>query len=274
MHRTTPPSTPLASQDAAQSKHRPSLGKMFVDRVIHGPADPDAASNLRKELELAQRRKAAQTRARRVLLAIAGIFLLLCIYSLFSDDASAARNWLLAAVFATMVALVMSPTETSQRIQELKLELEIADTDPSPERAYQLFRHHQMEIRRYYNLALRHSRVMLLAGLFCVLIGLGAVVGAGLVFVQAWDKVSELDKFGQTMVAVLGAVGGILSNYVAAIYLKMYAATSETLNEFHGRLVLTHHLHFANYLASKVTSHNELPDQTFKTMAEELSKQS
>ena len=187
---------------------------------------------------------------------------------------SAARNWLLTAVFATMVGLVMSPTEASQRIQELKLELEIADTDPSPERAYQLFRHHQMEIRRYYNLALRHSRVMLLAGLFCVLIGLGAVVGAGLVFVQAWDKVSELDKFGQTMVAVLGAVGGILSNYVAAIYLKMYAATSETLNEFHGRLVLTHHLHFANYLASKVTNQNELPDQTFKAMAEELSKQS
>jgi hypothetical protein len=244
-----------------------------MDRVIQGPADPDAAGNLRKELELAQGRKAAQTRARRILLAIGGSFLLLCVYSLVSGNPASARAWLLAAVSATLVGLVISPTEASRRIQELKLELEIADTDPSPERAYQLFRHHQMEIRRYYNLALKHSRVMLLAGLVCVLIGLGAVVGAGLVFVQAWDKVSELDKFGQSMVAVLGAVGGILSNYVAAIYLKMYAATSETLNEFHGRLVLTHHLHFANYLASKVTDHNELPDQTFKTMAEELSKQ-
>lgn len=273
MSRITPPSTPLTSHEQAQPKQRPSFGKMFMDRVIQGPADPDAASTMRRELELAQRRKAAQTRARRALLAIGAIFLLLCIYSLVSGDASTARAWLLAAVFATLVGLIISSTEASQRIQELKLELEISDTDPSPERAYQLFRHHQMEIRRYYNMALKHSRVMLFAGLICVLIGLGAVVAAGLIFVQAWDKVSELDRFGQSMVAVLGAVGGILSNYVAAIYLKMYAGTSQTLNEFHGRLVLTHHLHFANYLASKVTDHNELSDQTFKAMAEELSKQ-
>ena len=72
-----------------------------------------------------------------------------------------------------------------------------------------------------------------------------------------------------------GAVPSIMRfNNVGAPFLKMYAGTSQMLNEFHGRLVLTHHLHFANYLASKVTDQNKLPDQTFKAMAEELSKQS
>ena len=114
MDPTSPPS---------RRQHRPSLGKVIMDRVIQGPADPDAAGTLRKELELAQRRKAAQTRARRVLLAVAGIFLLLSVYSLVSGSPSTARAWLLAAVFATLVGLVISSTEASQRIQEIKLEL-------------------------------------------------------------------------------------------------------------------------------------------------------
>jgi hypothetical protein len=50
----------------------------------------------------------------------------------------------------------------------------------------------------------------------------------------------------------IGAVGAILTNFVAAIYLRMNAATSENLAAFHSRLVETHELMLGNLLASRI----------------------
>jgi hypothetical protein len=46
--------------------------------------------------------------------------------------------------------------------------------------------------------------------------------------------------------AALGAVGALLTNYVAAIYLKMNAAASENLASFHAKLAETHQLMLGN----------------------------
>ena len=55
------------------------------------------------------------------------------------------------------------------------------------------------------------------------------------------------------LTAIVGLVSGILTNFVAAIYLKMFAETISTLSGFHRKLVTTNHLHFANFLLAKIS---------------------
>jgi hypothetical protein len=65
-------------------------------------------------------------------------------------------------------------------------------------------------------------------------------------------KVAHGDRDAQIITAVLGAVGAFLTNFVAAIYLKINASAMETLAAFHSRLVETHQALFGNLLASRI----------------------
>ena len=71
------------------------------------------------------------------------------------------------------------------------------------------------------------------------------------------------------VVAALGAVAGILANFVAIIFLRMFSATVESMTAFHVRLVGTHHLHFGNVLAARVTN-PDLRDEVLADMARAL----
>lgn len=63
------------------------------------------------------------------------------------------------------------------------------------------------------------------------------------------------------LLGIIGTISTILSNLVGGIYLKMYSETVKSLTEFHHRLVVTHHLHFSNFLISKITD-KELREKT------------
>jgi hypothetical protein len=63
---------------------------------------------------------------------------------------------------------------------------------------------------------------------------------------------SGFDVWTKGIVAVVGAVSGIMVNYVGAIYLKMYAQSVEAFGQFHGRLVRTHELFLANMLVTRI----------------------
>lgn len=56
----------------------------------------------------------------------------------------------------------------------------------------------------------------------------------------------------QIITAALGAIGAILSNFVAVIYLRMNTAVTENLTAFHSRLVETQKLLLGNLLASRI----------------------
>ncbi|WP_371825425.1 hypothetical protein [Mucilaginibacter sp. SMC90] len=60
------------------------------------------------------------------------------------------------------------------------------------------------------------------------------------------------------LIGILGTSSGILTNFVAVIYLKMYSETTKSFTSFHYKLVSTNHLHFVNFLLSKIDNKDVL----------------
>ena len=56
----------------------------------------------------------------------------------------------------------------------------------------------------------------------------------------------------EILISGVGAVGAILANFVAVIYLRMFRDIVGSMNTFHNRLVATHHLLFGNLLAARI----------------------
>lgn len=170
-----------------------------------------------------------------------------------------------------------STGEADESIRKLEIEIEIADDREAERDAYRLFQLHQIELNRYYKHTLRNSRALMAAGLLCLAVGLGIVGGTTWWVARAVPQAgggaqaAAADWRITALVALLGAVGGILANYVAALYLKMHAAAAQALNDFHNRLVSTHHLHVANFLAAKIEDESTR-EAAFKAMAEEIAK--
>ena len=76
-----------------------------------------------------------------------------------------------------------------------------------------------------------------------------AVVGVTLATVV---HVPNGDTSEKIIIATLGAVSSLVANFIGAIYIRMYSQTISSLGDFHTRLVGTHHLIFANFLATRV----------------------
>ena len=68
------------------------------------------------------------------------------------------------------------------------------------------------------------------------------------------------------IVGVLGSIGAIMTNFIGAMYMKMFSEIIQSLTKFHNSLVFTHHLHFANVLVSKIAT-QELREKTLAEIA-------
>ncbi|HEV2108778.1 MAG TPA: hypothetical protein VGR16_10990, partial [Thermomicrobiales bacterium] len=53
---------------------------------------------------------------------------------------------------------------------------------------------------------------------------------------------------------------------IAVIFLRMFSETIQSMIDFHNRLVATHHVHFGNVLAAKITN-EALRSETLSRMA-------
>ncbi|HEU4906140.1 MAG TPA: hypothetical protein VFT19_08510 [Solirubrobacterales bacterium] len=111
-----------------------------------------------------------------------------------------------------------------------------------------LFLKNEVELKRYYDQALRQSSFVFVLGVVCVLAGLAVVVGAGKIVYSTDD----LDKTAQVVVGALGVAGGLLSGFVAQVYLGLHRGTVSSMTDFHTRFVLTHHMLFANVLVARI----------------------
>jgi hypothetical protein len=189
---------------------------------------------------------------------------------------------------ASVVAyFFLSPATLEQEIRDLAVIVEIIHAHDERNRALKMFRAHQFELRRYYNLARQHSRTMLIAGLICISLGVVIVIVAGYMVLNPCTFLTEAeceafaavapgekgvtDYMSQIIIGVLGAAGVILTDYVAAIYMKMYAVSSQSLNDFHNRLVSTHHLVLANDMVSRITDDTKRED-AITEIVKELAK--
>ena len=123
-------------------------------------------------------------------------------------------------------------------------------------------------LRRYYDQNLSENNKLFVIGVLCIFLG---VAFLGLAFFAIYRQKTETVE-SKVIIATLGAVGSVLTNYVAAIYLKVHAAASTNLGRFHGRLVDTHQVLLANMIASRISDDNKRWD-TFARIAENLAKQ-
>jgi hypothetical protein len=144
-------------------------------------------------------------------------------------------------------------------IEDLEFEIELAQYPQTADeqKSERLFRRSERELSKYYGLNLIENRSILYVGVLCILVSLViVVVTLGLVFSYGSAE-SNFAVWTKGIVAVIGAMSAIMVNVVAAIYLQMYAKSSEAFGQFHDRLVRTHELFLANMLITRVGTEKE-----------------
>jgi len=157
-----------------------------------------------------------------------------------------------------------------QDLSDLQFEHDLLryKVEPFESRAEKLLSVNQIQLRRYYELNLQQARGIFLVGIGCIAAGLVVV---GVTFWLVWLVASAASSFTnkehtQTIVALVGAVGTVLTNFVAALYFRMHHLIGKSLVEFHGKLARTHDLFFANVLAASIRNKPER-SQTLASLA-------
>lgn len=177
-------------------------------------------------------------------LAVAAMVLLLLGHPIWgSVSGSLATGFALVALQLKHWALTLQ-ADTRESQTELDLR-ELLNIDEK--RAHKLFELNGIELKRYYDQALQQRRVVFGIGVLCLVAGFASIAGALFVVFRAEGSTDQ-----KIIAASLGAVSGILANFVAVIYLKMFTAIVTSMVEFHTRLVATHHAHFGNVLAARI----------------------
>ena len=157
------------------------------------------------------------------------------------------------------------PRDVDTRLISIQNEIDLLNIDfTSLEiRAEKLFKSHQTELERYYNQTLQHSSWIFIAGIVCIGIGFIIVI----ITLSSVRNIAEMNE--RIVTGAVGFLSTLVSNLIGAIYLKMYSETVKSLTEFHNRLVKTHFLHFANFLAAKIKD-DSLREKTLGELALEI----
>lgn len=147
------------------------------------------------------------------------------------------------------------------RINQLKDEIDLQGIgiDSLEARAEKQFKQHQAELKRYYDQSLRHGAWIFYIGIANLFVGF-LIIGITLFLVS--NKSSD----GNLIVGFVGGIAGVLTNFVAVIFLRMYSGTVKSLSDFHNRLVSTNHLLYSNLLVSKIFD-NQLRSETWAKLA-------
>ncbi|MFH6998770.1 hypothetical protein ACHRVZ_12610 [Flavobacterium sp. FlaQc-57] len=185
---------------------------------------------------------------------LTGIFIIIATIAMYYISDFSRMYFVIMIGYAIIILsfpFINSNPEAETQIQQVQNELDLLEIEDSSieMRAEKLFKYHQLELKKYYDQTLRHSSWIFLTGLFCIICGF-AFIGTTLYLIFNNKSIEFNEKI---LLGSIGTLSTLLSNFIGAIYLKMYSETLKSLTEFHNRLVITHHLHFGNYLTSKIT---------------------
>jgi hypothetical protein len=156
--------------------------------------------------------------------------------------------WVLYGIiyFVLLVAMARAFTirHIEQEISDAESELDLIRIPETSleQRAQKMFKLHEIVLRRYYEQTLRHSGLIFWIGVGCIIMGVSLIIGT-LYLIGVHAKGSQMNE--KIIIGLLGGLGGILTNFIAVIYMRMFAETVKALTDFHSRLVTTHHLHLA-----------------------------
>lgn len=191
-----------------------------------------------------------------VLLLVVGVAFLIA-YARASDAGSA---WLILGIATSAPAaggLVAVPPLKARirsheaRLLDLTFERDVLYLEPtnSEIRADKLLRMNQQQLRRYYEMNLQQNAWVFIVGLACLGLGIGVIIGT-FYMIDTAPRGSNTEK---AIIAAVGGVGSILTNFVAAVYLKIHAASARSVSEFHENLVRMQQIFLANLIAASVS---------------------
>ncbi|MFA4935317.1 MAG: hypothetical protein WC568_05730 [Candidatus Methanoperedens sp.] len=235
----------------------------------------DRKKNLEDRLLKLRTRHEKLARRNRTFL-VFGIFFLIAtpiLYFSLKLDAIYLSAFLFYGFMFLLIPFTRPTREIEIQIRDIENELDLFSISQNPieERAEKQFKLHQLELKKYYDQTLRQSAGIFYVGIFCILLGF-VIIAVTLYFVFLSSTSKETETSEKIILASLGAIGAILSDFIAFIYIKMYSETIQSLTEFHNRLVVTHFLHFGNFLVGKITD-KDLREKTLADIASSLAKQ-
>jgi hypothetical protein len=123
--------------------------------------------------------------------------------------------------------------------------------------------------RRYHGLNLSQSRWAFVAGLLCVVAGLLMALGT---FYAIKGILKEASQAERIIVAVVGGLSSILTEFVATIVLRVYVLSVRNVRDFQEGLVKGGRLLLGALVAQKM-SMPELSDKTLARLSVIFAKQ-
>lgn len=160
----------------------------------------------------------------------------------------------LLGIFIIVMPYITPNQRLTTMISDIEREIDLLQSEDSlKNRSETLFKQHDLQLKRYYDLNLRQNSFVFWVGISCITLGF-VFIGITLYLISGNMLGDPQNKI---IVAATGALAGILSNFIGAIYLKMHTNSINSLTEFHNRIVNTHHFYFSNFLISQITDEHK-----------------
>ncbi|EGA90848.1 hypothetical protein GPDM_03100 [Planococcus donghaensis MPA1U2] len=165
---------------------------------------------------------------------------------------------ILFGILLLFFSIRYSPSSYLTELNSVCHDLELSDTtDWNPEeKAEELFDHHHKELSRYYDGNLMQSNKIFKLGVVSILASFVFIILTFYMLYLNIDRPASVNL----IIASIGALSVILTDFIATVYIKMHADIVKSANEFHNRFVNTHHFYLTNYLVSKVKNTNKRED--------------
>ncbi|AHZ17241.1 TRADD-N-associated membrane domain-containing protein [Bacillus velezensis] len=236
------------------------------------------SSNRQSDLKYLEREKTLlelKAKKRKAVFFICGMFYAIFGLVFFSVTTRSELNLMvslscfLIGITLSVLAHVMPDQRLTTMIYDIEREIDLLQSDDSlKNRSETLFKQHDLQLKRYYDLNLRQNSFVFWVGISCIVLGF-VFIGITLYLISGNILGNPQNKI---IVAATGALAGILSNFIAAIYLKMHTNSINSLTEFHNRIVNTHHFYFSNFLISQIKDEQKR-EETLANLALNISNE-
>ncbi|QFY82739.1 hypothetical protein D0808_15680 [Bacillus subtilis] len=235
-------------------------------------------NNKQRKADLKMRKKKLEDRIKRrkiitTIFSVLGICLLFLtiITAIARPDTSAIKTVILIVISATYASIpfLVNSRQITSMIFDIEREIDLLESEDSVDnRSETLFKQHHLELKRYYDLNLTQNSLVFWVGIFCIGVGF-AIIGYTIYLISGNMLANTQNKL---IVAGTGALAGILSNFIGAIYLRMHTNSTNSLTEFHNRFVNTHHFYFSNFLISQIKD-EQRREETLANLALSINKE-
>jgi hypothetical protein len=207
--------------------------------------------------------------------AIAGV-----VYALLPSKSDSLWPSFVAGFVAIFFGVLTASLNQGGAIAEIKdLEDEISlrqlQTADREEKAHKLLRIQQGQLFRYFDLVFQQSKGIYWIGVGSMALGF-VIIGWAMYVVSSGIGRSPNDFstiYEKGVVAVIGAIAGILTNYIGTIYLKMFSEIVQSVNGSVKALTISTNLNFANVLVANIDD-QKLREEALKELATSIKNSS